>query len=285
MKMKKLILAALAVALCAGMTGCNMKSSGEQRYTMTLPKKFEEKEGNVTTVTEYEWTKDCAPAGQVRKVNDETIYEDSDYEYSEYAVTFVRTHYEDGEVSLVEKIEQKYRGSFYTGMYSTKKYRGNDTEPYEIIEESYDEQNRAKEYVRKVDGTTVYQRSNYDYKDDLIECKVSGSEVEVEQRVSSSYLPGSSYRLILEITTSAWDDPQDVISVEKHSYDSNYSGYLGYKLYNGDDLENPVKEMKDYESTDSTLSYKTVWYDEDGSEERSVTTNQSYFITTVTVKY
>lgn len=283
--MKPLFITA-ALALCAFFTGCNPTGSNSYELTIRTLNTVEEKAANGDiTVTEYQWTEDYLPAGEVCTFNGVKVYEHTDYTYPDSGMIFYRTDYTGGIESGYYKHIYEYTSANRDHVKAIKIYSvdGGETLVESKIE-SYDSYGRVSEYVHWKDGSTILKYDGYIYGGQYIKYDVwDYSTIPETHTVSTTHYSDNYYSTKYSVAIAAPDG--DRISRTDYFYfNGYYAGYTKYK-YIGDEAV-AVEKQTDYtvSSDSSTVTFVIVSYLDDGVTETSrVTTKQTFDISKITV--
>ncbi|MDR0907559.1 MAG: hypothetical protein LBM63_02980 [Rikenellaceae bacterium] len=282
--MKKIVFGILASVLCYGITSCDEKlESGEYTYTLEVPTSIEETEGEVTTTTYYEWNADGSPKAQKQMRGAELVYQDADYTYEPFGLTYRRTYYQDGAAEKVLLIETRYLYTGWTGLYSTKMYseEGGSKTLVEREENIYTDQ-LLSGYVHEKDNQKLVERTDYLYGSNSLSYIEQGTAVEGRNKVTITYL-SFEYGMMSEVVTAKADDPAVIVSRKKYLYSAE-GVFKGYELYEGD-TERLIEAQTDYTTTADKITYTTTWYDATGTATRQLKTVHNTTTLTITVVY
>jgi hypothetical protein len=284
--MKRIFSGAIVAVVSSGLAGCGMNGGDyttEYTYTIEVPTSIDETEGGVTTTTEYEWNTDGSVKAQKQTRGDQPVYQDANYTYSPGQMTYYRTYYQEGLVSRVLRVEEKYLYADWTGRYSTKFYSEDSGTDYLVEREENLYANQMQVgYKHEKEGVMLLERSGYEYDYNSVSYIESGSTIDGLQKVTISYI-SMDYGLVNEIITTQADNPTVVISRKKYSYSVNGIAQ-GYKVYKGN-TEQIIEEQIDYKSESNKLSYTTVWYDDSGQPTRQLKTVQNKTTLTIKISY
>lgn len=263
---------------------CNKSGSNHFSHPIYLTVSDKQVTDGVTTLTEYSWDENGTPTGEVCKVNDKKVYQDSGYNYDteECVITYTRTNYDESgaDISHETRVAQYYSPEWtnQTGLEVYDADNPANTTPLRGWKYYYTNGLRNK-YEETVNGvaTLVYDNYQYDLTSTSYRITDSRNDPSVTKNIYIQYLNASKSHIDQIIITQEPTNNEVLFTKYEYKQMAGYPYHAGYKTYNTvyeEDKEPKrvlAEEQANYLDDGSKVTYDTIQYEDDGKTQKSKT--------------